>query len=137
MPITSKGIPARRITQGRIGSPGRIALPAPTPPYMRVRVRRSENAAASALIAPALSQLRLSAHPHAAMLSALWTLDGGIPNWRAMARRPRPCALSLPTSAGCLQLQTNRYLVMVGVRPAPNMAILGPTPEPQLSTVLS
>jgi hypothetical protein len=33
------------------------------------------------------------------MLNALWTLDGGILNWRAMARRPNPRALSFWISA--------------------------------------
>ena len=40
---------------------GRIVLPAPTPPQMRVRVRRLQMPAASVLTAPALGQLRRSA----------------------------------------------------------------------------
>src|ERR1035437_5775850 len=40
-----------------------------------------------------------SANRYAASWSALWTLDGGIFNSRAMARRPRPCAFSFLTSS--------------------------------------
>jgi hypothetical protein len=39
-------------------------------------------------------------------------------------------AFNLPTSAGCLEFQTDCHLVIVGVRPAPNTAILGPAAEP-------
>ena len=40
---------------------GTLALPAPTPPQMRVRTRRSQMLAASALTAPALGQRRAGA----------------------------------------------------------------------------
>src|ERR1019366_1168230 len=49
----------------------RIALPAPAPPDIRVRVRWFLMAAASVLIAQALGQLRRSAQPDAVLAVAL------------------------------------------------------------------
>ena len=81
----------------RLGA--KIALPVPTPPVMRVRIRQFQTPAASVLIAPALASAAGTAQSHAANWSALWTEDGGIANCRAMARRPKPFALSFLTSA--------------------------------------
>jgi hypothetical protein len=72
------------------------------PDDMLVRIRRSPMPAASMLIALALGQHRRDGPA----LTLRW-------------RVPVPCAFSLPTSAGCLEFQTNRHLVMVVVRPAP------------------
>ena len=74
-----------------------VALPPRIPPELWVGVRQPQ--IREIPFRPLQCQCSRNIQFHAAMLSALCTEETGIANSRLMARRPKPFALSLFTSA--------------------------------------